>query len=133
MANRNGQSKQRTKRGGEASPPPVPLCPRRRSAPIPPSLDSTPVGDEGKAPEARTLAQIAALNDRLDTLKALRDKLALAIDATESSRDLAALSRQLTDVLAQIEEIEKSLPAKKDTPLDAVKKNRAARSTRAKN
>jgi predicted nucleic acid-binding Zn-ribbon protein len=90
------------------------------------------VGDEGKAPEARPLAQIAALNDRLDTLKALRDKLALAIDATESSRDLAALSRQLTDVLAQIEEIEKSLPAKKDTPLDAVKKNRAARSTRAK-
>lgn len=43
--------------------------------------------------------------DRKQTLIALRDTLAEAIDGCESKRDLAALSRQLTDVLAQIDAV----------------------------
>jgi hypothetical protein len=39
----------------------------------------------------------------LTTLEAVRDKLAQAIDEGGAKRDLAPLSRQLTDVLAKIE------------------------------
>lgn len=42
---------------------------------------------------------------RLEALRALRDRLAAEIDATRSARDVAALSRQLTDVLAQIDSL----------------------------
>lgn len=54
---------------------------------------------------ADSLSKAAASGDRLKALVALRDRLAEAIEATESARDVAALSRQLTDVLAQIEEV----------------------------
>lgn len=47
----------------------------------------------------------AASGDRLETLKALRDTLAGRIDGCESGRDLAALSRQMTLVLAEIAEL----------------------------
>lgn len=52
-----------------------------------------------------SLARVASAGDRLKTLEALRDRIAEEIDRTRSARDVAALSRQLTDVLAQIEEI----------------------------
>lgn len=44
----------------------------------------------------------AVQSTRLNGLVALRDTLARSIDSCDSMRDLAALSRQLTDVLAQI-------------------------------
>lgn len=43
--------------------------------------------------------------DRLAQLMALRDKLAIAIDACESMRDLAALSKQYRETLSEIENI----------------------------
>ena len=43
-------------------------------------------------------------------LVALRDTLARSIDECDSMRDLAALSRQMTDVLEQIEQIAGNLP-----------------------
>lgn len=49
------------------------------------------------------LAKTAAAGVRLETLRALRDRLAQEIDASGSPRDVAALSKQLTDVLEQIE------------------------------
>lgn len=51
------------------------------------------------------LAVAADEGDRSDALKALRGKLAREIEGAESSRDVAALSRQFTDVLRQIEEL----------------------------
>lgn len=54
-----------------------------------------------------SLASAASGGDRLGTLRALRDRIAREIDTTQSARDVAALSRQLTDVLAQIEDLEK--------------------------
>lgn len=53
-----------------------------------------------------SIKHTAASGTRLETLKALRDKLAGQIDDSDSGRDVAALSRQLTDVLIQIEDME---------------------------
>lgn len=72
------------------------------------------------------IAVVAATGDRLATLGALRDLLAREIQGCESSRDLAALSRQLTLVLADIEELAPPA-AEKGTPLDELRKRRAAR------
>lgn len=52
------------------------------------------------------LADIVDKNDELETLKALRLKLAKTIDESKSGRDIAALSRQLTSVTKRISEIE---------------------------
>lgn len=48
----------------------------------------------------------AAPGGRLAGLIALRDRLAMEIDSSESARDVAALSRQFTDVLSQIDELQ---------------------------
>lgn len=72
------------------------------------------------------IAVVAAAGDRLVTLRALRDLLAREIEGCESPRDLAALSRQLTLVLADIEEL--APPAEqKGTPLDELRRRRSAR------
>lgn len=54
------------------------------------------------------LADISQQGDNLETLKALRQKVAQAIDSTKSGRDLASLSRQLQIILDRIREIEDS-------------------------
>jgi hypothetical protein len=53
----------------------------------------------------KSLAKVVATGSRLDSLRALRDYLADALDNTESARDQASLSARLTDVLAQIEDL----------------------------
>lgn len=85
-------------------------------------------------PESVSVA--VASDDRHRSLVALRDTLARAIDTCESMRDLAALSRQLTEVLEQIE----GVPDKAEvSAADEVAKRRTARragspgSARAKN
>ena len=47
----------------------------------------------------------AVTSDRLATLQALRNRLALDIDHTEDPRDVAPLALRLTDVLTQIDQI----------------------------
>lgn len=47
----------------------------------------------------------AVTGSRLEALRALRDRLADDIDKTRSARDVAALSRQLTEVLEQIDDL----------------------------
>ena len=64
---------------------------------------------------------------RLAGLVALRDRLAQEIDTAEQSRDVAALSRQFSDVLLQIEELEAPLVEKPLTALDELNKRREAR------
>lgn len=64
---------------------------------------------------------------RLAGLVALRERLALELDSAEQSRDVAALSRQFTDVLLQIEEIEAPTAEKPLTALDELNKRREAR------
>ncbi len=52
------------------------------------------------------LARISDQGDELETLKALRWKIAKTIDASNSGRDIAALSRQMQLVMERIKEIE---------------------------
>lgn len=52
-----------------------------------------------------TLAEAAKQNSRRDTLIALRDKLAAAIDECESGRDIAALSKRLMEVMGELDSI----------------------------
>lgn len=52
-----------------------------------------------------TLAQAAKKNSRRDTLIALRDKLAAAIDSCESGRDIAALSKRLMEVMGELDSL----------------------------
>ncbi|MDJ0491387.1 hypothetical protein QNA24_33935 [Rhodococcus qingshengii] len=69
------------------------------------------------------VAPVASLGDQLKTLEALRDRLAGAIDATTSARDVAMLSSRLTDVMKLIgEQVPKSR-----TPLDELRERREAK------
>ena len=52
------------------------------------------------------VAPVAAGGVHLDTLIALRNRLAHELDVTRSARDVAALSRQLTEVLGYIADLD---------------------------
>jgi hypothetical protein len=64
---------------------------------------------------------------RLAGLVALRGRLALELDTASQPAAVAALSRQFTDVLLQIEELEAPLVEKPLTALDELNKRREAR------
>ena len=64
---------------------------------------------------------------RLAGLIALRDKLAAEIDTAEQARDVASLSRQFSDVLLQIDELEAPSLEKPLTALDELNRRREAR------
>ena len=77
-----------------------------------------------------SVSEAARSGSRLDALIALRDRLAAEIDACESSRDVAALSRQFTDVLTAIELVKAGVPEEKGTALDEFSKRLAERRSR---
>ena len=68
-----------------------------------------------------------AAKGRLRGLIALRDVLADEIGTAEQARDVASLSRQFTDVLLQIDELEAPTLEKPLTALDELNKRREAR------
>lgn len=71
----------------------------------------------------KKIATVASQGDNLETLKALRQKIARAIDDSESGRDIAALSRQLQLVLKSIAELEAKSDIKpRETVLDIVRR-----------
>ena len=80
-----------------------------------------------KAKAHTDLRSAAASGDRLAALRELRDLLARSISGVEvPARDVAALSRQLTLVLAEIAEL--APPAQvKGNPLDELNRRRVAR------
>ena len=51
----------------------------------------------------KTLLEQVRGNSRRAALEALRDKIARTIDSTESGRDIAALSKRLMEVMAEID------------------------------
>lgn len=67
------------------------------------------------------LVAAAARNDRRAILVALRDTLSAAIESTGSGRDVAALSKRLMEVIAEID----SLPDDAGAGASAVQRNRA--------
>ena len=70
-----------------------------------------------------------AAKGRLEGLVALRGRLAEELEAGAQARDVAALSRQFTDVLAQIDELSAgaSGAGKAASPLDELRRKRAER------
>lgn len=70
------------------------------------------------------LTDAAAGGDYRETLVALRDELAAAIEGTDSARDMAALSARLLDVLKELNE----QPGEVETsPADEIAARHAAR------
>ena len=63
-----------------------------------------------KNSSAAGLLNAAVSGDRLEILKVLRATLAEQISISGSSRDIASLSKQLTEVLEQIDNIENDQP-----------------------
>jgi hypothetical protein len=92
----------------------------RRLPPEPPAASEA-------LPASAALLESAKSGDQLQTLRDLRDLVARALVETDSARDVAALSRQMTDVLSRIEAVEKAAPEKKGTALDELQNRRAAR------
>lgn len=74
------------------------------------------------------IAAIAAEGDRLATMRALRDRLAADLDDCASARDVAALSRQLSQSLEIIQALEQGRNVAR-SPLDDLASRRAARDT----
>lgn len=67
---------------------------------------------------------------RLAGLIALRDRLAVEVDTCESARDVAALSRQFTDVLLQIDELSVNTESAPKTGKDMLEQRRKDRAKR---
>lgn len=70
-----------------------------------------------------SIEQIANEGNTLETLKALRQKLAYMIDRCESGRDVSSLARQLQIVIAQINQLEEE-DASGDPIAIIIEKNR---------
>lgn len=61
----------------------------------------------------------AVAGDRLETLKALRERIAQQIDSCESGRDMASLSKRLIEVMDEIDLIKAAdNPGEIDTVFD---------------
>lgn len=67
---------------------------------------------------------------RLAGLVALRDRLAAEVDGCESARDVAALSRQFSDVLLQIDELSTNAESAPKTGKDMLEQRRKERAKR---
>lgn len=52
------------------------------------------------------MEQAVKTNDRYEILVATRDKIAATMDSTDSGRDIAALSKRLMEVCAELDAIE---------------------------
>lgn len=59
------------------------------------------------------LTKAASSGNRRDALEALRDKLAAALDACDSGRDIAALSKRLMEVMAELDALPDDEAAKR--------------------
>lgn len=70
-----------------------------------------------------TFSEAVRSNDRRMALVALRDKIAATIDATESGRDIAALSKRLMEVMSEIDALPD--PESPDDPVEAARRKRA--------
>ena len=71
-----------------------------------------------------SLEESVKTNDRRTALLALRDRLAAAIDSTDSGRDIAALSKRMMEVMAEIDALPD--PEAETDPVEAAKRKRGA-------
>lgn len=72
-----------------------------------------------------SLEESVKTNDRRTALLALRDRLAAAIDSTDSGRDIAALSKRMMEVMAEIDALPD--PEAETDPVEAMRKRKGGR------
>jgi len=76
----------------------------------------------------KSLVTVTDSGNRLETLVALRHKLATAIEQTESARDIAPLSKQLREVMEEIDTIKQAeAPQAKVTVLEMIRSKHEAK------
>lgn len=73
-----------------------------------------------------TIASAAASGDRLATLVALRDVVAVRLDETRSARETGTLAARMQDILREIDELTTAAPAPSN-PLEELRQRRTAR------
>lgn len=79
-----------------------------------------------------SLHEVVVGGVELESMRALRDRLASDIDQCDSMRDLASLAQRLTDVLKRISELEGKAPAVR-SPLDEIAERRKSRKKPVRN
>lgn len=95
---------------------------------VPPVPELPPgVPLETPQPPIVSVAKAASSEDTVETLRALRNKLALEIDLSEHPRDLAVLSARLMDTLDKLEQKTNGDKKTAGGALDELNKRRAAR------
>lgn len=72
------------------------------------------------------LNDIARAGDNRVLLEALRDRLALELDSTDSANEVARLSQRLVEVVDKLG-VEPAVVEKKGTPLDELKARRKSK------
>ena len=72
------------------------------------------------------LNDIAKAGDNRVLLEALRDRLALELDSTDSANEVARLSQRLVEVVDKLG-VEPAVVEKKGTPLDELKARRKSK------
>lgn len=78
-----------------------------------------------------SIEEIAVTGDNLETLRALRQKLATTLDKSESGRDIASLSRQLQTVMNQIADLESQHKSNDELLIDELIKERQSMRVRS--
>lgn len=67
--------------------------------------------------KTKTITQLALANDRLGVLRATRDIIAEKLEKGAGSRDTAALTREMTEIMTQIADYEKRAGPRKESKL----------------
>lgn len=133
-----GQARCRDCRKGEGPGATGRSKPRAKSAA--PAPERTPAREpdppaEPKPPKPSpyrpAITEALADDDQLAALRALRNRIGRMLDASDSARDVASLTRQFIDVCDRITSLEGGVAPKQQqgggTPLDELRRKRAAR------
>lgn len=78
------------------------------------NIDEKAEKNAKKPPEKISLMDACKSGNKKKTLIALRDKIAKSLETCESGRDIAALSKRLTEVMDELEQIKAAEKAKRE-------------------
>lgn len=83
--------------------------------------------------EQKTITELAAENDEVGVLRALRDQIAEQLQKGTGARDTANLAREMSSIIQQLKEAEKRQGPKKDTVLADLLANKPKTAKGARN
>ena len=83
--------------------------------------------------EQKSITELAAANDEIGVLKALRDQIAEQLEKGTGARDTASLAMSMSSIIQQIKDAEKRQGPKKDTVLADLLANKPKTAKGARN